>query len=100
MPREQYSVKEKGEVRTREPRRYRVVFHNDDFTSMDFVIMVLKEVFYKSDSDAYSIMMDVHKRGRGIVGIYPYDLAATKRERAVEMAREDGFPLKITIEPV
>lgn len=100
MPREQYSVKEKGEVRTREPRRYRVVFHNDDFTTMDFVIMVLKEVFYKSDSDAYSIMMDVHKRGRGIVGIYPYDLAATKRERAVEMAREDGFPLKITIEPV
>ncbi|MDE6410776.1 MAG: ATP-dependent Clp protease adaptor ClpS [Muribaculaceae bacterium] len=100
MPQEQFSVKERNSVRTCEPRKYKVMFHNDDFTTMEFVMQVLKEIFYKSDVEAYNITMDVHKRGKGIAGIYVYDLAVTKRDRAVEMAREEGFPLKITVEPV
>ncbi|MDE5791209.1 MAG: ATP-dependent Clp protease adaptor ClpS [Muribaculaceae bacterium] len=100
MPQEQFNVKEKSSVRTREPRKYKVIFHNDDFTTMEFVVQVLKEVFYKSELESYSIMMDVHKRGKGVAGVYTYDLAVSKSDRAIEMAREEGFPLKITVEPV
>ena len=98
MSQEQYSVKERSRTRTQEPRKYKVIFHNDDFTTMEFVIEVLRTVFYKDAISAHSIMMDVHKKGKGIVGIYSFDLAVTKRNRAVEMAREEGFPLKITVE--
>ncbi|MDE6027311.1 MAG: ATP-dependent Clp protease adaptor ClpS [Muribaculaceae bacterium] len=100
MSQEQYAVKERSRTRTQEPRKYKVIFHNDDFTTMEFVIEVLRTVFYKDAVSAHSIMMDVHKKGKGIVGIYSFDLAVTKRNRAVEMAREEGFPLKITVEEV
>lgn len=99
MSQEQFKVKERDSVRTREPGKYNVIFHNDDFTTMEFVVLVLKEVFYKSEQESYSIMMDVDKRGKGLAGIYTYDLAVTKCDRATEMAREEGFPLKITVEP-
>ncbi|MDE5806606.1 MAG: ATP-dependent Clp protease adaptor ClpS [Muribaculaceae bacterium] len=98
MSQEQYAVKERSRTRTQEPRKYKVIFHNDDFTTMEFVIEVLRTVFYKDAVSAHAIMMDVHKKGKGIVGIYSFDLAVTKRNRAVEMAREEGFPLKITVE--
>ncbi len=67
---------------------------------MDFVVKILKEVFFKSEMDAISIMMDVHKKGKGIVGSYSYDLALTKKDQATAMAREEGFPLRITVQPI
>lgn len=88
-----------GKTRIREPQKYKVVFHNDDFTTMDFVIEVLTKVFLKSLHDAYSFMLDVHHKGKATVGTYTYDMAKTRTMRATEMARAQGFPLRITIEP-
>lgn len=99
MAQEQFSVRERESVRTGQPKKYRVILHNDDFTTMDFVIEVLMTVFHKSEAEAYAIMMEVHTKDKGTAGIYSYDIAMTKRERAVEMAREERFPLQITVEP-
>ncbi len=100
MAQEQTIIKQREDVNIGRPRKYSVVFHNDDFTTMDFVVKVLKEVFFKSEMEAVTIMMDVHKKGKGIVGSYSYDIALTKKDRATKMAREEGFPLRISIQPV
>lgn len=99
MAQEQTNIKQKENINIGRPRKYSVVFHNDDFTTMDFVVKVLKEVFFKSEMDAITIMKDVHKKGKGLVGTYPYDIALTKKERATTMAREEGFPLRISVHP-
>ena len=98
MAQEDFQVRERTGVRTRVPHKDCVVFHNDEFTTMDFVIEVLRSVFNKTELEAFNIMMDVHKKGKGIVGTYSYDIAVSKRDRAVGMAREEGFPLRITVE--
>ncbi|MGQ9616986.1 MAG: ATP-dependent Clp protease adaptor ClpS [Spirochaetota bacterium] len=77
---------------------YRVILHNDHYTTMDFVVEVIVKVFHKPVLEATKIMLDVHRRGTGIVGVYPYDIAATKRAQVIKMAREREFPLKCTIE--
>jgi ATP-dependent Clp protease adaptor protein ClpS len=82
-----------------EPRQYKVLFHNDDFTTMDFVTEVLQTVFGKSVEEAVSLMMKVHREGHAVVGIYSYDVAMTKASLATAMARQEGFPLHITCEP-
>lgn len=82
-----------------EPRQYKVLFHNDDFTTMDFVTEVLQTVFGKSVEEAVSLMMRVHREGHAVVGIYSYDVAMTKASLATAMARQEGFPLHITCEP-
>lgn len=82
-----------------EPRRYKVVFHNDDFTTMEFVTHVLQTVFSKPADEAVSLMMKVHREGLAVVGVYSYDTAMTKVSQATVMARREGFPLKITCEP-
>ena len=82
-----------------EPRQYKVLFHNDDFTTMDFVAEVLQTVFGKSVEEAVSLMMKVHHEGHAVVGIYSYDVAMTKASLATAMARQEGFPLHITCEP-
>ncbi|MGN0214653.1 MAG: ATP-dependent Clp protease adaptor ClpS [Muribaculaceae bacterium] len=92
------NVREKRKITMREPDMYRVMMHNDDFTSMDFVVMVLRQVFFKNESEATTLMLTIHKNGSAIVGIYPYDIAVSKVKKATRMARENGFPLKITIE--
>lgn len=87
-------------VHIEEPRLYKVIFHNDDFTTMEFVTEVLRQVFDKSADQAVMLMMRVHREGQAIVGTYSYDVAMTKASIATSMAREEGFPLKITCEPV
>ena len=82
-----------------EPRQYKVLFHNEDFTTMDFVTEVLQTVFGKSVEEAVSLMMKVHREGHAVVGIYSYDVAMTKASLATAMARQEGFPLHITCEP-
>lgn len=94
----QFSTRQRDSVHTGYPRKYKVIFHNDDFTTMDFVVKVLRDVFFKSESEAFVLMMKVHKEGQACVGSYSYDIALSKRERAVSMAREEGFPLKLSIE--
>lgn len=99
MAKQQGLTRERDKVFTNYPKHYKVIFHNDDFTTMDFVVKVLIEVFYKSQSEATTIMMAVHEHGQGVVGLYSYDMAVSMSNKATAMAREAGFPLRITYEP-
>lgn len=80
------------------PKMYKVILNNDDYTTMEFVVEVLVEVFHKTATEATKIMMDVHEKGRGIVGLYTYDIAQTKALQVEAMATEQEFPLSVTIE--
>jgi ATP-dependent Clp protease adaptor protein ClpS len=88
------------EDEVREPRQYKVLLHNDDYTSMDFVIHVLKKVFRKSDTEARTIMLKVHHQGVGTCGVFTLEVAETKVNLVQQMARREGFPLKCTMEEV
>ena len=99
MPQEQSQIRERQKTDLREPRRYKVIIHNDDFTTMEFVIMVLKEVFFLSEENAQALMLQVHHSNKAVVGIYTYDIAVSKAQKATNMARESGFPLRLTVEP-
>ncbi|QGU94764.1 ATP-dependent Clp protease adaptor ClpS [Clostridium bovifaecis] len=90
--------KEKNEIKAKKPNMYKVLLHNDDYTTMDFVVEILVKIFRKSPIEAAKIMYDVHKRGIGIAGIYSYDIALTKIRQVVVIAEERGFPLKLTME--
>ena len=82
----------------REPRRYKVIIYNDDFTTMEFVVMILKQVFFKSEEEAQALMLKVHHSDKAVVGIYSYDIAVSKVRKATNMAREQGYPLRLTVE--
>ena len=99
MAKQQGSVKERDRVFTNFPKHYKVIIYNDDFTTMDFVVKVLVEVFYKPKSEATTIMLAVHQQGKGLVGLYSYDMAVSMTKKATAMARNAGFPLLITYEP-
>ncbi|MBQ5400858.1 MAG: ATP-dependent Clp protease adaptor ClpS [Treponema sp.] len=90
------SVMELPELRP--PSNYRVIFFNDDYTTMEFVVDVLMKVFHKDRPDAVKIMESVHKTGRAVVGVYAYDIAATRRNMTINMARSEGFPLRCELE--
>lgn len=81
-----------------EPPLYRVMLHNDDFTTKEFVVEILVGVFNKSVDEATQIMWQAHRKGTGLCGIYPYEVAETKVNIAIEAARDSGFPLRLTIE--
>jgi ATP-dependent Clp protease adaptor protein ClpS len=92
------ALKERIQEKTKEPSLYGVVLLNDDYTPMQFVIDVLESVFQKSPAEAYRIMMQVHLSGRGVAGIYPWEVAETKVDTLMTRARADGHPLQATIE--
>lgn len=81
------------------PRRFKVVLHNDDYTTMEFVIEVLMRFFHKDQTEAEHIMLNVHHKGQGVCGLYPKDIAETKVAQVLDFAREHGMPLMITAEP-
>lgn len=99
MAKEQSDIRERTRLRHDYPRMYNVIMHNDDFTPMDFVVMVLKTVFHKGDGEAERLMLDVHQKGQAIVGHYTLDIAVSKSQKAMRMAREQGFPFKLSWEP-
>ncbi len=92
------SEKTKTEYKLKKPKLYKVILLNDDYTSMEFVVDVIMTVFNKKEEEAARIMLDVHKKGKGIVGVYPYDIAETKVIQVEEMAELNGYPLKAVIE--
>jgi len=92
-------VLERTKQKTKRPELYKVLLLNDDYTTMDFVVEVLESIFNKAPAEAYRIMMAVHTQGKGLAGVYPYDIAETKVETVIDRARENGFPLKATMEP-
>jgi ATP-dependent Clp protease adaptor protein ClpS len=93
---EQVDVKDRPKSAT--PRRYRVIFHNDDYTTMEFVVDALIRFFHKSEAEATHIMLTVHKKGSGTAGVYTRDVAETKVEQVMNHAREFGMPLLVTAE--
>jgi ATP-dependent Clp protease adaptor protein ClpS len=98
MPQEQSNVKERQHIDISEPKRYKVIIHNDDFTTMEFVVLVLKQIFFYSDDKAETLMLQVHNEGKSTVGIYTYDIAHPKVRKATTLAREKNFPLRLTVE--
>ncbi|MBD5451993.1 MAG: ATP-dependent Clp protease adaptor ClpS [Lachnospiraceae bacterium] len=94
----QGQTKEKTRIDIHEPKHYRVIMHNDDFTSMEFVVEILIDIFKKDTSEAERLMLMVHESGRAAVGTYPYDIAATKVNNALARAKTEGFPFRMTLE--
>ncbi|MGV8074458.1 MAG: ATP-dependent Clp protease adapter ClpS [Syntrophobacteraceae bacterium] len=81
-----------------EPPMYKVILHNDDYTTMEFVVEILEKVFYKSPAEATQIMLLVHKNGAGVCGVYTTEMAETKVEIVHHLARKNGFPLQCSME--
>lgn len=91
-------VEERVVPKKDEPSLYKVILLNDDYSTMDFVIHVLEDVFQKSPAEAYRIMMQVHQLGSGVAGVYPWEVAETKVETVSAMAKKAGFPLRAVTE--
>lgn len=80
------------------PRNYKVILLNDDYTTMDFVVHVLMTIFQKDEAEAVALMEEVHRNGKGIAGIYSYDIAASKAQKTIKLARMNEFPLNCRLE--
>lgn len=91
-------LKNKPVNKTKRPSMYKVIMLNDNYTTMEFVIDILKKIFNKSSIEATEIMMNIHHNGQGIAGIYPYDIAMTKITAVKSEAKNGGFPLKCILE--
>jgi ATP-dependent Clp protease adaptor protein ClpS len=87
-----------SEIKLEKPKLFKVLLHNDDFTTMEFVIFVLMHVFLKNEAESFAIMMKVHEEGVGIAGIYTLEVATMKAEKAVNLARAREFPFLCTVE--
>ncbi|GHV25282.1 ATP-dependent Clp protease adapter protein ClpS [Spirochaetia bacterium] len=81
-----------------EPETFRVILLNDHFTTMEFVVEILMFIFRKSEGEANRIMLDIHRQGRGVAGVYPWDIAQTKAEQVHAAARQNEFPLRCVVE--
>jgi ATP-dependent Clp protease adaptor protein ClpS len=92
-------VADKSEEKLKEPEEFRVILLNDHYTTMEFVVDILISIFHKNGTEANRIMLDVHRRGRGIVGLYPWDIAQTKADQVHAAARQNEFPLRCIVEP-
>ena len=92
------AIKERAEIKNQEPKLYNVILLNDDYTTMEFVLHILETLFQKSPAEAFRIMMHVHRNGRGLAGVYTWEVAETKADKVAAMASEAGFPLRATIE--
>jgi len=98
-PGESTLTESRSEQKLERPRMWRVLLHNDDYTTQEFVVWVLETVFRKPRGEAFAIMMSVHRSGMGIAGVYTYDVAETKLKTTKQMAEEQEFPLLVTMEP-
>ena len=98
-PKRQEGVEVKERAKTKRPPLYKVLLHNDDYTTKEFVVMVLQAVFHKSEVDANRIMLHVHENGVGVAGVYPYEVAETKIAKTLAPARRYEYPLQLSMEP-
>lgn len=91
-------LKSKRNLKIQEPKKYKVVMYNDDFTPMEFVVEILMDIFRKNYDDAVNLMMEVHQGTKATVGVYTYDIASTKAKEAMSRAREEGYPFRVKCE--
>jgi ATP-dependent Clp protease adaptor protein ClpS len=98
-PKRQEGVEVKERAKTKRPPLYKVLLHNDDYTTKEFVVMVLQAVFHKGEVDANRIMLHVHENGIGVAGVYPYEVAETKIAKTLALARRYEYPLQLSMEP-
>jgi ATP-dependent Clp protease adaptor protein ClpS len=96
---EQSGVATARKEKLQTPRMYKVLMHNDDYTTMEFVIIVLQKFFNKNIDDAQSIMLAVHQRGFGVCGVYTFEVAESKTAKVMKYSKDNGHPLKCSIEP-
>lgn len=87
------------EPETKQPQRYKVLVHNDNYTTMEFVVMVLEVVFHRPDAEAVRIMLHVHQEGVGVAGVYSFEEAETRMAKVARLARDHEFPLRCSMEP-
>lgn len=92
------SVLVENETKLEKPKLFKVLLHNDDFTTMEFVVWVLNYVFMKPENEAMAIMFKVHNEGVGLAGLYPYEIAEMKSKKAMNLARARQYPLLATVE--
>ena len=92
------STRSRTQSRIKEPKQYNVIMHNDDFTTMEFVVEILVDIFHKDEVSAQAIMLNVHKKGHAAVGKYPYDIAVSKVSLALDRAKKQGSPFRMTVE--
>jgi ATP-dependent Clp protease adaptor protein ClpS len=98
-PGESILTESRSDQKVERPRMWRVLLHNDDYTTQDFVVWVLESVFHKPRPEAFAIMMSVHRSGLGVAGTYTRDVAETKVKAAQQTAEQHEFPLLVTLEP-
>jgi ATP-dependent Clp protease adaptor protein ClpS len=98
LPAGETGVETQSRSRTATPPLFRVLMHNDDYTTMEFVVQMLEGVFHKPPPEATRIMLNIHVRGVGECGVFPFEIAEAKVDRVHALARESGFPLKCSIE--
>ncbi len=98
-PEEDGQVLTKDKPKTRRPRMYKVLIHNDDYTPMEFVVAILEQIFRLNQVDATRVMLHVHNNGIGVAGVFPHQVAETKMHQVVANAQRNEFPLQCTIEP-
>ena len=99
VPQESILTESRPDQKLERPRLWRVLLHNDDYTTQEFVVFVLETVFHKPRSEAFTIMMSVHRSGIGVAGVYTHDVAETKVKTTQQMAEEQEYPLLVTMEP-
>ena len=97
--RREEGVATKERQRTKRPPLYKVLLHNDDYTTKEFVVYVLQSVFQRSEADALQVMMHVHNNGVGVAGVFTFEVAETKVAKTMQLARSHEYPLQLTIEP-
>jgi ATP-dependent Clp protease adaptor protein ClpS len=98
-PREATLTETRQDLKVERPRMWRVLLHNDDYTTQDFVVWVLETVYHKPQGEAFTIMLSVHQTGLGVAGVYTRDVAETKVKTTKQLAEEHEFPLLVTMEP-
>jgi ATP-dependent Clp protease adaptor protein ClpS len=98
-PRESTLAETRSEQQVRHPRMWRVLLHNDDYTTQEFVVWVLETIFHKPRGEAFTIMMSVHRSGLGVAGVFTHEVAETKVKATLRLAEEHEYPLLVTMEP-
>ncbi len=93
------ATKTRSKPKTQPPSLWKVILHNDDYTTQEFVVWILETVFRKPEPEAVRVMLDVHRRGKGMAGVYTYDIADTKVAQVKALAEQHDFPLLCTLEP-